>query len=102
MEVPNQISLRRWRLGFRVAIYSGLAAAAASWAIDLTIKQAILLTVGFVAREVSRYLSTHPVEHISDLDTSPRKFVKTVTTIDTHTQTTDTKQEKQEKDKNEN
>lgn len=94
MEPTNLMSLRRWRLGLRVAALSGLVAAAASWAIDLTIKQAILLTVGFVAREVSRYLREHPVEHITDLDTSPRKFVKTVTTIDTHSQTTDTKQNK--------
>lgn len=91
------MSLRRWRMGLRVAVLSGLVAAAASWAIDLTIKQGILLTIGFVAREVSRYLRDHPIESISDLDTSPRKFVKTVTTVDTHSETTDSKQTKDEK-----
>lgn len=90
------MSLRRWRLGLRVAALSGLVAAAASWAIDLNLKQAILLTVGFVAREVARYIAAHPVENITDLDTSPRKFVKTVTTVDTHSETTDSKQTKNE------
>lgn len=77
------ISKKRWNLGLRLTILTTLLCAAGSWGLDFNLKQALITTAAFLYREIKQFLKDHPIESISDYDTSPTKFIKTDVIVNT-------------------
>jgi hypothetical protein len=64
-----KVSLKRWRLGLRIAALSGLCGGVVCFVTDMNWKQTIAVVACAVAREVQQYIKDNPLSEIEETQT---------------------------------
>jgi len=61
-----KVSLKRWRLGLRIAALYGMCGGVVCFVTDMNWKQTVAVVACAIAREVQQYIRDNPLTEIED------------------------------------